>query len=138
MNRKINLIYNDNDKIEGLENVPMSDISQVFPYSCEILVCRHFNIFEQHQSEEAMNALLEKIKPNGQLVIGVVDLSNICEDYINKKIKSTLFFDYIKHCRNPIGVDDVIEYVQLNNQYFIVEIVTQQNYIHFITLSKQG
>lgn len=138
MNRKINLVYEDKeDKVDQLENIPIAELDRVFPYSCEILVCKYFNIFEEHQAAQALSVLLDKIRPQGQLIIGVIDLVGLCEDFLNKKITTLDFFAGIKYCHNPMGLDDIMDYTNKNNNFSILEIVNHNNYIHFITLTKK-
>lgn len=138
MNRKINLIYDDKeDKVDQLENIPISELERIFPYSCEILVCKYFNIFEEKQSLQALSVLLDKIRPQGQLIIGVIDLTKICDDFLNKKITTSDFFSNIKYCHNAMGLDDIMDYTNKNSNFSILEIVDHNNYIYFITLTKK-
>jgi|688.fasta_scaffold96036_3 hypothetical protein len=136
MNQKINLISSDLQKIDSLENINIQNINNIFPYSCELLVCKYFNIFEEHDAEKALDLLIDKIRPNGQLIIGVASLNKICSDFLSKKINNKDFFDYIKNIHNHIGLDDILEYIDKNNHIDVIDINYDQEYIHFITITK--
>lgn len=136
MNRKINLIINDAQKLEELENIKVQEMGNIFPYSCELLVCKYFNIFEETEASQALSALVEKIRPQGQLILGVIDLYKICNDLINKKINNVTFFDFVKNIHNHFSLDDMLEYADQNKNIYILDINYSQEYITFVTITK--
>lgn len=136
MNRKINLISNDSQKLDNLENINIQQLNTIFPYSCELIVCKYFNIFEEADAEKALDLLLEKIRPQGQLIIGLIDLTRICNDLLAKKINNTDFFAFIKNIHNHFGLDDIFEYINRYKNINLLDINNNQQYINFATLSK--
>jgi hypothetical protein len=120
----------------GLENINVQNINDIFPYSCELVICKYFNIFDENDANSALAVLLDKIRPHGQLILGVVDLNKICSDLLSKELSNKDFFDYIKNIHNHIGVDDILEYIDNNEVYKVLDINYDQEYISFITLTK--
>lgn len=135
MNRKINLIVDDAQKIKELENIHVNQIDSVFSYSCELLLCRAFNIFDNSIAHQALGVLFDKIRPQGQLIIGTINYKQLCTDYINKKIDNAVFFSYIKATNNHIGSDDIIQSMESVPNAMILEVKTD-NYINYITITK--
>lgn len=136
MNRKVNLISNDSQKLNGLDNINIQELNNIFPYSCELVVCKYFNIFEESDAEKALEVLIDKVRPQGQLILGFIDLSKICNDLLNKKIDNKEFFDFMKNIHNHFGLDDMIEYIEKNNNIQLIDTNYNQQYINFITISK--
>ena len=44
MSKRVNLISNENQKIDNFENINLSELDSVFNYSCEILICKYFSL----------------------------------------------------------------------------------------------
>lgn len=135
MNRKINLISHESQKIDGIENIEIGLVDNIFPYSCEILICKYFNIFEENDAKKALDILIDKIRPNGQIIIGAIEMDTICSDFINKQISNKDFFDYMKNIHNHFGIEDIIKYISNNENIYLLEI-NNQDYINYITLTK--
>lgn len=135
MNRKINLIINDTQQIKDLENIHVNQLDSVFSYSCELLVCKIFNIFDNTIAKQALNALFDKIKPNGQLIIGTTNYRQLCADYLHKKINNQQFFAYIKATNNDLGIDDMMDLFASVPNASIVE-TKIDNYHNYITIIK--
>lgn len=135
MNRKINLVYNESQNIKELENVPINNVESIFSYSCEILICRSFNIFDESIAAQALSVLFDKIRPQGQLIIGVIDYKQLCYDYIHKKIDNIQFFSYMSTAHNHYGLEDVIEYFESLQNSIILDTKSDQ-YLNFITIVK--
>lgn len=137
MNRKINLISHESQHLDGLENISIQLIDSIYPYSSEILVCKYFNIFEEKDADKALEVLIDKIRPRGQLILGVINLNKICSDLLNKKITTLDFIQFIKNIHNHFTIDDIAEYINKKTDIQILEINHDQNYIDFITITKQ-
>lgn len=135
MNRKINFIIHESQKLDGVENILIENMDNVYPYSCDLLLCKYFNIFEEKDWSQALETLIEKIRPNGQLVIGVADLYEICSDYLNRQLSNKEFFDLIKNVHNHCGIDDLIEIFNSSKHILILE-TNNQTYINYITITK--
>jgi hypothetical protein len=134
MNKRINVIQNDSQTIENFENVNISKIDSIFNYSCEILICQYFSIFDESICNQALEILLDKIRPKGQIVLGIMNLYDICSDFVNKKISNEVFFTNIKNIHNHIGVEDIISYISSFPENFILTNISKNNYHHHITI----
>lgn len=135
MNRKINLISHESQKLDGIDNIPIQNIDSIYPYSCELLLCKYFNIFDESDWRKALEALIEKIRPNGQLIIGTIDLHKICSDFINKQLSNQDLFDLIKNIHNHCGLDDILDILNGSKEIVVLE-TNNQAYIDYITITK--
>lgn len=135
MNRKVNLVSHESQNIKELENIPINNMDSVFSFSCEILVCKNFSIFEEPSSRQALSVLLDKVRPQGQLILGVSNLKSICSDYLNRKIDNETFLKYIRNVRNHIGMDDIIAILESTKNGILVDIKSD-NYVDYLTIIK--
>ncbi len=135
MNRKINLILNESQKIEDIENITLNSLDSIFSYSCELLICKYFYVIDNTAVEQAIAALFDKIRPQGQLILGVIDYRQLCYDYIHKKIDNQQFFTNIKNIYNYFNTDDIIRYMESLSNAVVVETKTDQ-YNTYITITK--
>jgi len=135
MNRKINLILNESQKIEDVENITLNSLDSIFSYSCELLICKYFYVIDNAVVEQAIAAMFDKIRPQGQLILGVIDYRQLCNDYIRKKIDNQQFFANIKNIYNYFNTDDIIRYMESLSNAIVVETKTDQ-YNTYITITK--
>jgi hypothetical protein len=99
------------------------------------LICKYFSLFDESVSFKALEVLLDKIKPTGQIVIGVANLRNLCSDYIKKQINNEVFFGEIKNIHNHVSADDIINMIEKSQQFLITDITTN-SYNDFITITR--
>jgi hypothetical protein len=135
MNRKINLVLNESQNIKDLENIPLNNLDSIFSYSCELLICKYFHIIENSVAEKALEALFDKIRPQGQLILGFIDYRELCYDYIHKKINNETFFANIRNIYNYFNTEDIIKYAESLQNAIVIETKTDQ-YNTFITITK--
>lgn len=135
MNRKVNLISHQSQNIDGIENISIENINSIYNYSCELLLCKYFNVFDNSVVTQVLDALIDKIRPNGQLIIGLIDLRQICIDFIHRKITNEDFFMYMKNTHNYFGVDDLISKIDNTKNCIVIE-TKYTDYINFVTISK--
>lgn len=135
MSKRVNLISNENQKIDNFENINLSELDSVFNYSCEILICKYFSLFDESVASKALDILLEKIKPKGQIIIGISNLKEISADYIRKQISNEDFFHYIKNIHNHFGMHDIILYIEKNQSFAVTE-VNKDEYEDYLTIAR--
>lgn len=135
MNRKVNLIFNESQNLNDIENIPMSNLDSIFSYSCELLVCKNFSLFDMSIAHKALDALLEKIRPQGQLIVGVLNNRQLCLDFIHKKIDTETFFGHIKNAYNFLDLDEIIKYIEPISNLVVLE-TQYKDYYNYITITK--
>lgn len=135
MNRKVNLITHESQSINDIENLPMSNLDEVFSYSCELLVCKNFSLFDMSIAQKALDALLEKIRPQGQLILGVLNTRQLSLDYIHKKIDVSDFFGYMKNTHNYLNLDEIIRYIDSLSNMVVIE-TQYKDYYNYITITR--
>lgn len=134
MNKRINIVQDTSQSIENFENVNISSVESIFNYSCEILVCQYFSSFDESTCSRALEVLLDKIRPKGQIILGVTNLHDLCLDFVNKKMSNQDFFAHIKNIHNHIETEDIISYAESSSESFIVTNVSKNNYHNNITI----
>jgi hypothetical protein len=135
MNRKVNLVSNESQNLTGVENIQMSNLDSIFSYSCELLICKNFSLFDVSIAHRALDSLLEKLRPQGQLIVGVLNSRQLCLDYIHKKIDTGGFFSYIKNTYNYLDLDEMIRYLDSISNVVILE-TQYKDYYNYITITK--
>jgi hypothetical protein len=140
MNNKINLIYLDSDdqKISDFFNMHVSQIYEIYAYSCDVLICKYLCVFNSDAIYQVLSTLLEKIKPKGQLILGVINIKKLCIDYLHGKLLGSEMLNYMRISGNSTTISDIIEYIETNQKNCqILNIDTTNNYIEYITITKQ-
>lgn len=136
MSRKINLIYQEEQKIKEIENISIAEVNSIFSYSCELLICKYFNIFDNGIVDQALSSLIDKVRPKGQIILGLSNMHELCSDFIHKKLTNEQFFSKIKTIHNYFGIDDIISYINSTGVGSIVNIKSEK-YITYITIIKK-
>jgi hypothetical protein len=115
--RRLNIIANNNSKLlEGFENLELNNIASIYSCSIDIIYCGIINLLDNQQLYPVLENLIDKIKPNGQLVLMVHDVKRLCKLYIDSHISESDFFHMIRSTNNSATIDDILKF--LETKYF--------------------
>lgn len=137
MNRNINLVAGPGPHQEspGFENITADTISSLFSCSVDTFTCSLFSLFDANIAMNALNTMLDKLKPKGQLVLSIVNLKKAAKLYANNNIQDRDFFQLVKNIHNNITYDNIINELKNQPNYMISNIKKDNIYV-FITITK--
>lgn len=140
MNKKIFLAITPTDtanNMNGFHTININQLQEIFPCSVDLMYCNSFNILSNDMASNVLAAILEKIKPGGQLILNLLDVKKICQTYINANMDEKTFFEYIKQINNSINYMDLMSYCQSNNNCKVVDL--KKNVLMSVaTIAKTG
>jgi len=140
MNKKIFLAITASDNtiaMDGFQTISINQLQEIFPCSIDIIYCASFSILSNEVAYNVLSAILEKIKPNGQLTLNILDTKKICQSYVNANMEEKIFFDYIKQINNSINYMDIMSYCQSNQKSKVVDL-KKNSLVSSITIVKTG
>lgn len=136
MNKKINLTISDSaNKLDGFDNLHVNELDSVFSCSLDMVYCSIFNIFTNDNAYQALDAILEKLRPGGQLIISVFNIKRLAALYLSGSISDNDFFNNIKSSNNSIQYAEVIKHIISTGSSSIID-VKKDELITFLTVSK--
>lgn len=115
-------IYISSDSIESIVDYSADHIS------CEVLQ-------EIGSSNEVIQKLYNKIKPNGIIILTVPNVSKIAKDYIDNSISADSFISQMHKIKKIVSLDDI--YSSIPPNVSIQQLVNKDNNIT-ITLVRTG
>jgi hypothetical protein len=84
MKHNFSVVRNASDAVPGGYNaLTLNDIGLIINLSCDNILCDCLEYYSRQQSEDAIQQLLEKIKPLGLLVIVLTDVKKQLSDYLD-------------------------------------------------------
>ena len=140
MNKRIFLAITQQDtatQMDGFQTVNINQLQDIFSCSVEIIYCNSFSILSNDMVYNVLGAILEKIKPGGQLILNIFDIKKICQTYINANMDEKTFFEYIKQINNSVNYMDIMSYCQSNQSYKIVDL-KKNTLMSLVTVAKTG
>jgi hypothetical protein len=140
MNKKIFLAITTSDNaiaMDGFQTININQLQEIFACSVDVIYCGSFSILPNDTAYNVLSNVLEKIKPNGQLVLNILDTKRICQAYINGNMEEKVFFDYMKQIHNSINYMDIMSYCQSNQKAKVVDL-KKNTLVSSITIVKTG
>lgn len=116
MKRNINVINNQIQKpINGFDSVSVDSTNNIVDCSVDNILYFCIENIEKNKAKTIFDTLVKKIRPKGSIVIRFCDLKKLCSDYNNNIISNTDLINKIKSVANPLSVDEILTYINVNN-----------------------
>jgi hypothetical protein len=136
MSKNINVILqNMNANLIGFENVIIDQISSIYSFSCDTINCSIGSFFDHGKFWTIIEILIDKLKPNGQLIISLYDTRRIAALYTNNQIQSTDYLGLMKNINNCVSLSDFVEFSS-NKKDIILADIKKDQLITNITIIK--
>jgi hypothetical protein len=137
MNRNINLVNGPGPHQEapGFENVTADRLDSLYSCSIDTLTCSIFSLFESNIAIGALNVMLDKLKPKGQLVLSIGNLKKVAKLYSSNNLSDQDFFQIIKNIHNNITYNDIINELK-NKPNYIISNIKKDNIYVFINITR--
>lgn len=136
MSKKINLVLGQGNKIDGLENIDINDLNKIFSCSIDMIYCSILNAFNPDNVNDILTLIIDKLKPQGQLLLIVQNIRGLAEKFLDGAISDQDFFSMVKSINNSTGYKDIITYCMQNQNSIIVTDVKKEELVSFVTLTK--
>jgi hypothetical protein len=100
-----------------------------------MIYCSIFNVFSPANIYQILDAIIEKLRPNGQLILNVWNLKKLATMYISGNISDEDFFNNVKLSNNSVSYTDIIKHISSSNISSIID-VKKDDLVTFLTISK--
>ena len=138
MSKKINIVLqNGGSNLVDFENIHLEQISSIFSFSCEIINCSVASFFDQAKFWIIIDLLLDKLKPNGQLMLSLYDTKRLAFLYSNGQVNVSDYLGLMKSINNCISLPEVIDFLGKKQDIVFVDTKRDQ-LITNITLAKRA
>lgn len=127
MKRNINIVSNSyRTSIKDFESCSIDNINSIVDCSVDNIVFFCMDGMEKNTAKQMFHLLCEKLRPEGRIAIKLIDIKNLCLDYIKNKIANDDFVKLIKNIENPLSLDEIITYIDIS-RLKIVNITRNNN-----------
>lgn len=138
MSKNINIVlHNTNTNLTGFENIIIDQISSVYSFSCDMVNCSIASFFDHAKFWTIIDILIDKLKPNGQLILSLYDTKRIATLYANNQIKNIEYLGLMKNINNCISLSDMVEFIGKKNELLLSDIKKDQLITNITILKKE-
>jgi hypothetical protein len=100
--------------IAGYQKILTNNIEQIINHSADNILCSCLEYQEKSSLQTIITQALSKIKPQGQITIGLTNFKKLFEDFLNSKIPSSRVFDSLRGKSNIVIIEDVLTALDTN------------------------
>jgi len=137
MIKNINIVLPEqNMNIEGYTSVPINKLSEIYSYSVDSIICSISSFFNQDNFWTAVEIMIDKLKPNGQIMLSLYDSKRLAYLYGSSQIDDSYFFQLLKNINNTKSISDFAGFLEQKPNLVLIE-VKKDHIIDYITLSKK-
>jgi hypothetical protein len=138
MSKKINIVLqNGGSSLVDFENIHIDQISSIFSFSCDMINCSVASFFDQTKFWVIVDLLLDKLKPNGQLMLSLYDTKRLAFLYANGQVNVSDYLGLTKSINNCISLPEVISFLSKKQDIVFVDTKRDQLIVN-ITLAKSA
>lgn len=120
---------NDDSDIILLDN-----IHTIPDCSADIITCIGLDYRPHEKINITIQEILAKLKPQGKLIITLINYKKICNEFLFNKIKSSVLFEYLQNKQSTPTIDDIITNLNANNTKLIN--INHQDYKDSIVIER--
>lgn len=129
MKRNINIVCpNYISNLTNFQSVSIDNVDSIIDCSVDTIVYFCMEMTPKDIGKKLFDVLCSKLRPQGTIVIKFTDLYQTCKNYIDYKISNSNLIDTCKSILNPLSIDEIITYVDIN-KYKTINISRDNSYI---------
>lgn len=129
MKRNINIIAkNYITKIPEFDPLSIENIDNLVECSVDNIVFGCIELIDKDNARAMFNKLCDKLRPKGIIIIKFHDLKSICQSYISSSISNSDFLQILKNLENPLNIDEIITYININS-FKVINIIKEEQHI---------
>lgn len=138
MNKNLNIILPGQAiDLEGYNNLEITNLQTVYSYSIDSIICSIASFLDEENFWPAIEIMLDKLKPGGQLMLSLYDSKRLAYLYGSSQIESKHFTQLLKNINNTNCLSDFHSFLEQKANILLVE-VKKDHIIDYITLSKKA
>lgn len=131
MNRTINIVSDiARVQIPNADSIDLSKIDSIINCSIDTIFLYIVEYIKPEHVKHILLSLLEKLRPEGNIIIRFADLKKICELYNKNEITDGEFFAYVQNKNNILSIDFIMTII--SDKFVITKIDYIDN--HIITI----
>lgn len=123
---RVHIPNTDSVDISRLGDVISCSIDTIFNYVLEYILPENLN--------SIMDLLLDRLRPEGNLIIRFANIKKICETYTKNEISDKDFLGFMQNKKNIMSIDRVTSIIK--DQFVITKIDYLDNHIIMIIQRK--
>lgn len=106
------IIYITNDRVANgvpnTESVHIKDIGNIVNCSVDSIICYVLEFVLPQDFENHLKTMLEKLRPNGFLLIAFTDFKFLCSKYASNNISDSDFLQNSLNKTNIVSIDKIL------------------------------
>lgn len=106
------IVYITNDKVSNgvpnTESIHIKDISKIINCSVDSIICYVLEFVPAQEFNDSLKNLLEKLRPNGFLLVAFTDFKFLCSKYASNNISDNDFLQNALNKINIVSIDKII------------------------------
>jgi predicted SAM-dependent methyltransferase len=131
MKRNIHLCNIYSKQVADAEPVDISTLSSVVNLSVDTIFCDALESIAAEDLSKKFTEILNKIRPNGYLILNILDIKKLCAEFLQNIISNQIFLSSIKDKNNFISIDNIYSLIDAKS-FQIMKIDTDQNIISVV------
>jgi hypothetical protein len=92
----------------GHSTATLGDLGLIINLSCDNIICDCLEYYSKQQSVDAIQQLIEKIKPSGLLVIVLTDIKKQLSGYLDGTVNSDKLLQTLANKLSIWSLDDIL------------------------------
>ena len=137
--RYINIILpNKPFTVSNFDNVNIDNIDLIVNSSVDAIYCGILNKIPEQSVDNCIANLCSKVRPAGSLILGLMDIRNICKNFSDNRISNQEFIGLVNELYNVYFITDFEKLYKENlSKQFIVANTELKNNILTISLQRK-
>jgi predicted SAM-dependent methyltransferase len=131
MKRNIHLCNIHSKQVPDAEPIDISTISSIVNLSVDTIFCDSLESIAAEDLSKKFVEILNKVRPNGYLILNILDIKKLCAEYLQNTISNGIFLSLIKDKNNFISIDSIYSLIDTKS-FQIMKIDTDQNTISVV------
>lgn len=120
--------------LAGYQKILTNNIEQIVSHSADNILCLCLEYLPPTNVPTLVNALLSKLKPQGQCSFRLTNFKALFEDFLHSKLASSQIFQSLQGKNNITITEDVLSIIDMNT-FKLVNISYDDYYIN-ITIER--
>ncbi len=108
---KRNISIGIDSKTDKPNVVHINNLSSLVNYSCDSISIDILEFLQEKDHEQIIKYLLEKLRPNGKLIITINNAKNIAKDYAEAAISSGDFLQLFSNKQSLLTIESIYTFI---------------------------
>lgn len=91
--------------------VHINNLSSIINYSCDSISIDILEFLQEKDHAQIIKYLLEKLRPNGRLIVTINNAKNIAKNYLESVISSKDFLELFTNKQSLLSIDSIYTFI---------------------------